>query len=77
MCDYSLQNVKSRPAKGGEKLTTRHERPTLWAVCGVLTTQRSARGEQGRTDQSPRAMQQRLAQSSERLSCTTRIMTSE
>jgi hypothetical protein len=24
MCDYSLQNVKSRPAKVGEKLTTRH-----------------------------------------------------
>ena len=60
MCDYSLQNVKSRPAKGGEKLTTRHERPTLWAVCGVLTTQRSARGEQGRTDQRPRAMQRAL-----------------
>ena len=24
MCDYSLHNVKSRPAKVGEKLTTRH-----------------------------------------------------
>ena len=24
MCDYSLQNVKSRPAKVGEKLTTHH-----------------------------------------------------
>ena len=24
MCDYSLQNVKSRPAKVGEKLTTYH-----------------------------------------------------
>ena len=24
MCDYSLQNVKSRPAKVGEKLKTRH-----------------------------------------------------
>ena len=23
MCDYSLQNVKSRPAKVGDKLTTR------------------------------------------------------
>jgi hypothetical protein len=24
MCDYSLHNVKSRPAKVGDKLTTRH-----------------------------------------------------
>ena len=24
MCDYSLQNVRSRPAKVGDKLTTRH-----------------------------------------------------
>ena len=24
MCDYSLQNVKSRPAKVGDKLTTHH-----------------------------------------------------
>ena len=24
MCDYSLQNVKSRPAKVGEKLKTQH-----------------------------------------------------
>ena len=24
MCDYSLQTVKSRPAKVGEKLKTRH-----------------------------------------------------
>ena len=24
MCDYSLHNVKARPAKVGEKLTTRH-----------------------------------------------------
>ena len=24
MCDYSLQNVKSRPAKVGEKLRTQH-----------------------------------------------------
>ena len=24
MCDYSLQNVKSRPAKVGEKLRTHH-----------------------------------------------------
>ena len=24
MCDYSLQNVKSRPAKVGDKLTTRN-----------------------------------------------------
>jgi hypothetical protein len=24
MCDYSLQNVKSRPAKVGDKLTTRY-----------------------------------------------------
>jgi len=24
MCDYSLQSVKSRPAKIGEKLTTQH-----------------------------------------------------
>jgi hypothetical protein len=24
MCDYSLQNVASRPAKVGDKLTTRH-----------------------------------------------------
>jgi hypothetical protein len=24
MCDYSLHNVKSRPAKVGDKLTTHH-----------------------------------------------------
>ena len=24
MCDYSLQHVKSRPAKVGDKLTTHH-----------------------------------------------------
>ena len=24
MCDYSLEHVKSRPAKVGDKLTTRH-----------------------------------------------------
>ena len=24
MCDYSLHNVKSRPAKVGDKLTTQH-----------------------------------------------------
>jgi SnoaL-like protein len=27
MCDYSLQNVRSRPAKVGDKLTTRDEQP--------------------------------------------------
>jgi hypothetical protein len=33
MCDYSLQNVKSRPAKVGEKLRTQHFNTHNWICC--------------------------------------------
>ena len=55
MCDYSLHNVKSRPAKVGDKLTTRHfdtgtrgfaapEDPNV-AVCVLPGTELSFAGE--------------------------------
>ena len=34
MCDYSLQNVKSRPAKVGDKLTT--QQLLYWHYAGLL-----------------------------------------
>jgi hypothetical protein len=35
MCDYSLHSVKSRPAKVGDKLTTRDLADTLVALRNV------------------------------------------
>ena len=35
MCDYSLEHVKSRPAKVGDKLTTRDFGRVTVRVCGI------------------------------------------
>ena len=44
MCDYSLESVQSRPAKVGDRLTTRVQIPYSWVFragkqrcCSLLT----------------------------------------
>ena len=39
MCDYSLHNVRSRPAKVGNKLTTRDFGTVHAGVCSIRNTQ--------------------------------------